>query len=231
MRPFRLSIPAGAAVLLTLAAAGCGAGRVRYQPNEPLFPDPGGVVSLAVAPVVDARPDWQKVNADGAATSDLNCRDVLTRAVARALIEDFAASNAFASVAMHGTPEAAAADLLIECEIQHLHGKFQQRWLTPAAFPWLFVLAPFYVPYEDATFDLGLSFKATDVRSGKVVWERTRRRRWTYGPMTAWEFLGDKRFLYGRISDALRAEVGAAILDLAVNRSLPREGAVAQRLE
>jgi len=223
--------------LAVSVAAGCGDCTVRYEPNARLYETTRSDKTLAVIAFADRRPSWEIVNDLGYATSDLKCDDIVRRAVGRSMERDIAASGIFRETAyLESTQGKERFDLALHGEIRHFYARYQQRWLEPAAFPFLFVLAPLYIPHEYASSTIEVRLVLTDAKSDEPVWAETVSRRWAYGPLTAFTFLRGDALLYEILRDRLRVSMAAAIrsmdLELAARaKSEPRAEAPSPDIE
>jgi len=216
------------ALTALIAAAGCADCTLRYEPNATLHTAPRSDKTLAVASFADRRPSWEMVNDLNYATSDLKCDDIVRTAIGRSVARDIAASGIFRDTAyLESGQEAERFDLVLNGEIHHLYAQYQQRWLEPGAFPFVFILAPFYVPREYVSSRVEIRLVLTDVKTADPVWAETVSREWTYGPLTAFRFLRGDALLYDILRDRLRASMAAAIrgmdMELAARmRDMPR---------
>ena len=198
-----------------IAVAGCADCTVRYEPNAALHAAPRLDKTLAVVGFADRRPSWEIVNDFGYATSDLKCDDIVRTAIGRSVMQDVAKSGIFReTVYLESGQGAERFDLALNGEIRHFCAQYQQRWLTPAAFPFIFILAPFYIPGEYASSHIEIRLVLTDAKTTEPIWVGTVAREWTYGPMTAFSFLRGDSLLYGILRDRLRTSMAAAIRNM-----------------
>lgn len=215
MRVLGFRVTLIAAVLLAGLAGGCGKARILYEPNPTLGPTPRFDKTLIVAPFSDDRPDWERVYTRSNATYDFLCMDDIAEALTRAIQKDLAASHLFRKVVLQvGDEPVAETDLVVHGNVRHLYGEFHENWMEFPAVCFLFIGAPFYVPYEYADFQLQVDLRLAVGGGGEVIWERSLRRRWSYGPMTAFQYGSGSRVLYARLCRKLKAQMGAAIRDL-----------------
>jgi len=207
----------GAVLFLVCFAAGCAKGHISYPPNATLYKIPRYEKTVVVKEFKDLRPIMENDYFSRSATSDLHCSENVADAVALAVKNDLAKSGLFAKVVSPSREEEAAnADIIIEGELRHLYGRYQEKWLKFPAALGLVIAAPYYVPYEKADFNLEVHLRAIDAKDQSVLWERTLERQWTYGPMTAMEFCNHYGFLYEKLRERLQKQVAAGIRDLDV---------------
>ena len=212
---YRLTVLLLATAAVSLAI-GCGGGKhIRYEPNTAVRGAPRFEKTVAVTVFADKRPSSESVNSLGHATNDIDCTDIVCVALAKSIRDDLANAGLFLNVTYQDkAPDTPKADAILYGEVRHLYAEYHQNWLRPGAVPFMFLLAPFYVPCEYSKQHVELHLKLVDAKDSQVLWEDTLEREWTYGPMTAFQFLRGTSLLYKRLRERLRTEMAGAIRDM-----------------
>lgn len=217
MDRMRCWVKMGTLLLLVCLVAGCAKANINYEPNVSLYKTPRYEKTLVVRELKDVRPGMENQYFNRNATSDIRCTGNVVKGLGLAIKNDLAKSGLFEEVVLQPpVGEAPPADVVLEGEIRHLYGRYQEKWLKfPAAFG-LLIAAPYFIPYEQADFDLELHLRVLDAKDQTVLWEHTLQRQWTYGPMTAFEFSNQYGLLYKMLRQRLKNQMGACIRDLDV---------------
>ena len=226
MDRMRCWVKTGMLLLLVCLVVGCAKANIRYEPNVSLYKVPRYEKTLVVRELKDVRPEMENRYFNLNATSDIRCTGDVVKGLGLVIKNDLAKSGLFKEVVLQpSVGEAPPADVVLEGEIRHLYGRYQEKWMKfPAAFG-LLIAAPYFIPYEQADFNLELHLRVLDAKDQTVLWERTLQRRWTYGPMTAFEFSNHYALLYERLCHRLKNQMGAGIKDLDITLASRWHGA------